>query len=44
MGLKQKDKVAQVEALNLLPKLLGIAAMFALYEISPLKGAFGRLW
>ena len=29
---------------DLLPKLLGIAAMFALYEISPLKGAFGRQW
>ena len=29
---------------DLLPKLLGIAAMFALYEISPLKGTFGRQW
>ena len=29
---------------DLLPKLLGIAAMFALYEISPLKDAFGRQW
>ena len=29
---------------DILPKLLGITAMFALYEISPLKGFFGRQW
>ncbi len=29
---------------DLLPKLLGIIAMFAVYEISPLQGTFGRQW
>ncbi|EED33574.1 sterol desaturase family protein [gamma proteobacterium NOR5-3] len=30
--------------IDLVPKILGIAAMFALYEISPLKGVFERQW
>ena len=29
---------------DLLPKLLAVVAMFAVYEISPLQGTFGRQW
>ena len=29
---------------DILPKLVGVAAMFVLYDISPLKGTFGRQW
>lgn len=29
---------------DILPKMAGVAAMFVLYDISPLKGTFGRQW
>jgi sterol desaturase/sphingolipid hydroxylase (fatty acid hydroxylase superfamily) len=36
--------MAITAVVDLLPKLLGVIAMFALYEISPLQGTFGREW